>query len=50
MEGAWITCVSETWNECGSIGVNVGQAWYVIMFSMMSWIDKIRSLDDGVDV
>jgi hypothetical protein len=37
--------VSETWNEYGLVGVNVGQAWCV----MMSWIDKIRSLDDGVD-
>jgi hypothetical protein len=45
MEGAWITCVSETRNKCGLVGVNVGQAWCV----MMSWIDKIRSLDDGVD-
>jgi hypothetical protein len=41
-------CVSETQNEYGSIGVNVGQAWCVMM-SWMSWIDKIRSLDDGVD-
>jgi hypothetical protein len=49
MEGAWTTCVSETWNECGSVGVNVGQAWCVMMSWMMSWIDKIRSLDDGVD-
>jgi hypothetical protein len=49
MEGAWITCVSETRNECGSVGVNVGQAWFVMISWMMSWIDKIRSLDDGVD-
>jgi hypothetical protein len=49
MEGAWITCVSETRNECRSVGVNVGQAWCVMMSWMMSWIDKIRYLDDGVD-
>jgi hypothetical protein len=50
MERAWITCVSKTWNECGLIGVNVGQAWYIMMSWMMSWIDKIRSLEDGVDL
>jgi hypothetical protein len=36
-------------SECGSVGVNVGQAWCVMMSWMMSWIDKIRYLDDGVD-
>jgi hypothetical protein len=42
-------CVSEIWNECGLVEVNVGQAWYIMMEWMMEWIDKIRSLDNGVD-